>query len=109
MEHFLPITAQAAAPQGSGVLGLVPIVFMFVIFYVLLIRPQMRRQRQHDALVKNLRPKDKVVMNSGLHGTIIKVTDDDVVLEVSDKVHLRFQRSAVGSVRNRSTEDDEKA
>ncbi len=109
MDYFVPITAQAAAPQGSGILGLVPIIFLFVIFYVLLLRPQMRKQRQHDQMVKELRPKDKVVMNSGLYGTIVKVTDSDVVIEVSDKVHLRFQRSTVGTVRNRESEGDEKA
>lgn len=108
MEHFAPIAAQAAPSQGSGFLGLVPIVFMFVIFYVLLIRPQMRRQRQHESMVKTLKPKDKVVMSNGLYGTIVKVTDDDIVLEVSDKVHLRFQRSAVSAVRNRASEGDER-
>lgn len=101
MDFFVPITAQANPAPGGGFLGLVPIVFMFGIFYVLLIRPQMRRQRAHDELVKNLRPKDKIITNSGMHGTIVKVNDNDIVVEVADKVHLRFQRSAVGSVRDR--------
>jgi len=99
------IMAQTTAPQGGGWLGLVPLVAMFVIFYFLLLRPQMRRQRTHEEMVKGLKRGDKVVMNSGLFGTIVKVTDSDVVLEVADKVHLKFQRSAVGALRT-SGEDE---
>ena len=106
MIAILPITAQAAAPQGGGALSIGSLAVMFLIFYLLVIRPQLKRQRQHDAMVKALGPKDKVVMNSGLYGTVVKVTDTDIILEVSDKVHLRYQRGSVATVRNRDADED---
>lgn len=105
MISILPFTAQAA-PQGGGTLSLISLAAMVLIFWLLIIQPQRRRQRQHDEMVRAISPKDKVVMSSGLYGTVVKVTDTDIVLEVSDKVHLRFQRNAVAAVRNRDTDED---
>ena len=108
MDTGLYITAQAGAPQaGQAWVSFVPLIAMFAIFYFLLIRPQIRKQRTHDNLVKALRPKDKVVMNNGLYGTVVKVMDQDIILEVADKVHLKFQRSAVGTVRHHDAESED--
>jgi preprotein translocase subunit YajC len=88
----------ASSPMGSM---LIPLILMFVIFYFLLIRPQQKKQRQHQEMLKSLKKGDKVITSGGLYGVVVKVTDKDVVLEVADKVNLRFTLGAIGTVRER--------
>lgn len=87
----------AAAQTGSGgILGLVlPFVLMFVIFYFLLIRPQQKKQKTRNAMLSALKKGDKVVTIGGLHGTIVEITDDVVVLKVNDVTKLTFDRSSI--------------
>lgn len=82
--------------EGIGGL-LIPLLFLAVLWF-LLIRPQQKRQKEHQALVRNLQVGDAVVTVSGLHGEVIALTDDTVDLEVTDDVVLRFQRGSVGRV-----------
>lgn len=88
------IAAQQA--QGGGILGLIlPFVLMFVIFYFLLIRPQQKKQKTRNAMLSSLKKGDKVVTIGGLHGTIVEITDDVVVLKVNDVTKLTFDRSSI--------------
>lgn len=111
MHALVPIVAQAASPpQGqTGLLTFMPIILIFVIFYFIMWRPQMRRQKEHDKMIEALRPKDKVILNSGMYATVVKVVDNDIIVEVADKVHLKFQRSAVAAVRNKSDKPADEA
>lgn len=92
---MFPIAA-APAQGGGGLLGLImPFVFMIVIFYFLLIRPQQKKQKTRNAMLSALKKGDKVVTIGGLHGTIVEITDDIVVLKVNDVTKLTFDRSSV--------------
>lgn len=82
--------------EGVGGL-LIPLLFLVVLWF-LLIRPQQKRQKEHQALVRNLAVGDDVVTISGLHGHVVALADDTVDLEVTDDIVLRFQRSSVGNV-----------
>lgn len=94
------IAAQPAA-GGGGILGLVlPFVLMFVIFYFLLIRPQQKKQKTRNAMLSALKKGDKVVTIGGLHGTIVEITDDVVVLKVNDVTKLTFDRSSISHSTN---------
>jgi preprotein translocase subunit YajC len=100
------IAYAAEASSGSGGVSplgsmLFPLILMFVIFYFLLIRPQTKKQRQHQDMLKNLKKGDKVITSGGLYGVVVKVSDRDVVLEVADKVNLRFTLGAIATVRDR--------
>lgn len=100
------IAYAAEASSGTGSMSplgsmLFPLILMFVIFYFLLIRPQTKKQRQHQEMLKNLKKGDKVITNGGLYGIVVKVSDKDVVLEVADKVNLRFTLGAIATVRDR--------
>lgn len=75
---------------------------MFAIFYFLLIRPQQKRQKQRQQMLNNLKKGDKVITIGGLHGTIVELTDDTVVLRVNDVTKLTFDRNAVNTVVNAS-------
>ncbi len=85
--------------EGSGIFGLLPFILIFVIFYLLLIRPQMKQQKKKQAMVRSLKKGDKVVTVGGLHGTIEGVKDKDevLVLKVADNVKVRVSRSAIAS------------
>lgn len=81
---------------------LLPFILMFAIFYFLLIRPQQKRQKQRQQMLNNLKKGDKVITIGGLHGTIVELTDDTVVLRVNDVTKLTFDRNAVNTVVNAS-------
>lgn len=90
--------AQAAPAQGgaAGLLSSLPMVLIMVgIFYFLLIRPQQQEAKKHQELLASLKKGDQVVTASGLHGSVAEVRDDTVLIEVSSKVKLMFDKTAV--------------
>lgn len=91
--------ADAPATQPGSIWGLLlPFVLMFVVFYFLLIRPQQKKQKQRNLMLHQLKKGDKIVTIGGLHGTIVELTDDTVVLRVNDTMKLTFDRSAISTV-----------
>jgi preprotein translocase subunit YajC len=68
---------------------------MLVVFYFILIRPQRKRAQEHDQMVSKLEKGDEVVTIGGIHGTISKISEDNVVLDVDEGVKLTFSRSAI--------------
>jgi len=83
------------APQGSGLMGLAPLIIIFIIFYFLLIRPQQKKTKEHQEMVNNLQPGDQVITNGGLHGKLTKVDDTTVMMEVADRVRLKVSRQSI--------------
>lgn len=96
-----PAFAQTGAGGGSEmIVSLLPFVLIFVIMYFLVLRPQQRRVKQHQELVKNVRRGDTVITSGGLVGKVTKVVDDDhLEIEVADGVRVRQMRSMVSEVR----------
>lgn len=88
------LLAQAGG-QGSGLTSLLLLVLMGVFFYFLLIRPQQRRARQQRALIDSLDVGDEVMTIGGVFGTIRRLDEDRVSLEVSPGVDLQFAKSAI--------------
>jgi len=90
-------TAPTAPPAGGMFTQLLPLIFIIVIFYFLLIRPQQQKQKAQRELISSLQKGDHVVTIGGIHGTIVQVSDDEVTLEVSKGVNIRFVKSAVST------------
>ncbi|MCG2792799.1 MAG: preprotein translocase subunit YajC [Weeksellaceae bacterium] len=91
---MLTIFLQAAAPAQSMTPTLIMIGLMVVGFYFLMIRPQMKKQKQEKNFQESLKPGAKVVTTSGMHGTIFSINDDGVILEtLSGK--LKFEKAAI--------------
>ena len=88
--------AQAAGTpaQGDTLMGLLPIVLMFVILYFLMIRPQMKKAKEHKAMIDALQKGDEVVA-VGIVGKVVKIDDNYVGLEVASNVVIQVQRQAV--------------
>nr|WP_261381206.1 preprotein translocase subunit YajC [Paenibacillus cremeus] len=85
-----------------------PLVLMFVVLYFLLIRPQQKRQKTRNSMLGNLKKGDKIVTIGGLHGTILEINDETVILRVNDVTKLTFDRSAINSVTASATTAEEK-
>ena len=71
---------------------------IFAIFYFLLIRPQQKQKREREQMLSAVKRGDRIVTSSGLHGTVTTLSDQTVVLKVSDQVKLEFDRSAIGRI-----------
>jgi len=89
-----------AGGEGSMLMSLLPFALIFVIMYFLILRPQQKRVKQHQDLVKAVRRGDTVITNGGLIGKVTKVIDDDQIeIEIADGVRIRQVRSMVTDVR----------
>jgi len=95
--------AMAPPPEGSeggGFLSLLPpMIMMFAIFYFILIRPQQKKQKAALKMLDNLKEGDAVVTLSGIHGTIKKLKDDTVMLQIADNVRIKINRASISTVK----------
>ena len=90
----------AAGGDGGMLMSLLPFALIFVIMYFLILRPQQKRVKQHQEMVKNVRRGDTVITNGGLVGKVTKVIDDDQIeIEIADDVRIRQMRQMVTDVR----------
>ncbi|MGH7982394.1 MAG: preprotein translocase subunit YajC [Candidatus Udaeobacter sp.] len=94
--------AQSAAPQAGPASGIgsffVPLIFIFIIMYFVMIRPQKKRQQQQQQLITNLKTGDRVVTNAGIHGLISNVKETTVLVKVADNVKIEMDKSAITNV-----------
>lgn len=90
---------------SSQLLGLLPIVAIFLVFYFLLILPNQKRQKKLQQMLANLKNGDRVVTSGGIHGTIVSIKDEYVVLRIPpDQLKLEVLRSSVATVQTVSEE-----
>jgi preprotein translocase subunit YajC len=97
-----PAWAQGAPAAGGGFESLILIVLMFAVLYFL-IRPQMKRAKEHKTMIEALQKGDEVVAGGGLLGRISKISDTYVTVEVADNVEIQMQRGAVQLVLPKGT------
>ena len=97
-----PAFAQVPGFGGDGgmLMSLLPFILIFVIMYFLILRPQQRRVKQHQEMVKNVRRGDTVITTGGLVGKVTKVVDDDQLeVEIAENVRVRQARQMISDVR----------
>jgi preprotein translocase subunit YajC len=94
---FLQQGGGAARPQGSILTALFPFVLVFVIFYLLIIMPQRKRQKKHQEMVGQLKPGDKIVTTGGVYGTVMGVQQDKIELKIASNVKIDITRNAVAA------------
>ena len=93
----------AAGGAEAGFMSFLPIILMFVVLYFLMIRPQMKRQKEHKAMMEALGKGDEVVTAGGIVGRITKVTDAYVTVEISEGNEVLVQKSAVATLLPKGT------
>lgn len=81
------------------VANLLPLAFIFVIFYFLLIRPQQKKQKEYQKMLSELKKNDEIVTNGGIHGTILNIKEDTITLKIDDNVKIEINKNAVGYVK----------
>ncbi len=97
-----PAYAQAAQTAPNPLVQLAPLIFIFVIFYFLLIRPQMTARKKHTEMVSNVRRGDVVVTAGGIVGKVTKVLDgDEIMVELADNVTVKIVKSTLSDVRTK--------
>ncbi|KQX95203.1 preprotein translocase YidC [Rhodanobacter sp. Root480] len=93
------VIAQAAAqPAGGGASMIIMMVVLFGLMYFMMIRPQMKRQKEHRALISGLAKGDEVVMNGGIAGRVDEVGETFLTVEIAANVKVKVQKSAVQQV-----------
>jgi preprotein translocase subunit YajC len=98
-----PAWAQEAPAPGPGIAEFLPLILLFVIFYLFLIRPQMKRQKEHRKMVEALAKGDEVVTSGGLLGKINEVGDNFIVVELTKDVTVKVQKQAVSAIMPKGT------
>lgn len=96
-------TAAAAAGPMDSVMQFLPIILMFAVLYFLMVRPQMKKAKEHKALLEALAKGDEVVTQGGLAGRITKVGDDFVSIAIADNVDIQMQKGAISLVLPKGT------
>ena len=81
--------------QGPSIMGFLPLILIFIIFYFLIIVPQRKQQKQHKEMIEGLAKNDEIVTAGGLHGTIINSKDKTFVLRVDDSTKVEVDKTAV--------------
>ena len=95
--------AQAAGGGDPGFMGLLPIILMFVLLYFLMIRPQMKRAKDHKQMVEALQKGDEVITSGGVVGRISRLSDGYVILEIAPSTEISVQRTAVQTLLPKGT------
>ncbi len=104
------VFAQDPSPAGQApnqtavmITNIIPLFFVFIVFYFLLIRPQQKNRKTHEEMIKSLEKNDEVVTSSGIYGTIVGIKDDTVLLRIAENVKIEIQKSAISQKRVNKT------
>lgn len=92
-------TQGAPGQQGNMLVGLIPFAAMIGLFYLLMIRPMQKKQKEHAAMLDALKPGDKVVCAGGIHGTVVGVTEGTAQVRIADQIRIDVEKSSVTAVK----------
>ena len=95
---------QGGQGAGSGIMGFLPLILIFIIFYFLLIRPQQKRAKEQKAMLDNLKKGDKVILSGGEFGIIEEVKGNMVIVKIAENVKVKYGKAYVSALRQ---SDDE--
>ena len=90
---------------GNPILGMLPFIMMFAVLYFLISRPQIKKQKAQQKMVDELKKGDDIVTSGGIHGTILNLKEDVIVVRIADGVKIDVSRSAVSRVKGGEEEE----
>ena len=88
-----------AAQRPSTLVSFMPIVLIFVVFYFLIIKPQKKKQLEHQKMIESLKKNDEVITIGGIHGTVLNVKDKSIVLRIAENVKIEIQKNAIAGLK----------
>lgn len=103
MDSLMLMAAAGGAGSSAFFVQLFPLLLIFVVFYLFLIRPQQKRAKEHEAKINAVQKNDEVVTGGGLMGKVTKVADDHVEVEIAPNVRVRAVKSTLVNVSPRGT------
>lgn len=104
--HAMGAPPADAAGGANPIASLLPFAIMFVVLYLLILRPQMKKQKEQQRMVDELEKGDQIVTSGGIHGIIQNIKDDVLVVKIAENVKIEISRAAVSRVKNK--DDDAK-
>jgi preprotein translocase subunit YajC len=105
MDFFISTAHAQGAQQGSPLGFFLPMLIIFGAFYFLLIRPNQKRQKTHDAMVGALQSGDEVITSGGILGKVTAVSDYYATLKIADNVEIKVQKSTIAAIAPKGTFD----
>ncbi len=90
--------AGGPAAQGNFMTALLPFVLVFVIFYLLIIMPQRKKQKKHQEMVENLKPGARVITTGGIFGTVMGIQKDRIEVRIAPNTKIEITKSAIGVI-----------
>ena len=111
MNLLIAMAPQGGSGAGGGSMVSTFVMFgaIFLIFYFMIIRPQQKRAKEREKLLSSIEKGDKVVTSGGVHGTIAGVEEKTVLLQVTENVKLKIERSAIATILNRDSKEVKQA
>ena len=100
--------ALAEGGDGGGFASLIPLILIMVIFWVLLIRPQQKRMKEHAEIIKSLKKGDKVITGGGIYGRITSVKDNIVMIEIAEGIIIKAKQDTVGGLQESPVPQEKK-
>jgi preprotein translocase subunit YajC len=95
---------QGGQGAGGGLMGFLPLILIFVIFYFLLIRPQQKRAKEQKTMLDNLKKGDKVILSGGEYGIIEEVKGNTIVVKIAENVKVKYGKAYVAALRQSEDE-----
>ena len=90
------VAAQEANPaQPSALLQFLPLIFLFVVFYFLLIRPQQKKQKEHADMISKIDKNDEVITTGGIHATVVSVGEKTATVRIADNVKVEIEKASI--------------
>ena len=107
MNPFLLLAPPAAGGNGGSSMVSTLIMFgmIFVIFYFMILRPQQKRAKERTKMLESIKKGDKIITSGGMHGKVINVDEKTILIEASDNVKLKFDRSAINVIIREASEE----
>jgi len=102
-------TVLLQAAGGSSMMSFLPMVLIIVVFYFFMIRPQMKKQKDHKKYIEELGVNSKIVTTAGIHGRIVEVSDTTFLVDVGSGVRIRFDKSAIALDASKAANATEKS
>jgi len=97
------------AGGGGGLMSMLPMVLIIVVFYFFMIRPQMKKQKDHKKYIQELDVNTKIVTTAGIHGRIVEVSETTFLVDVGSGVRMRFDKSAISLDASKAANAEPKA